>query len=62
MTDARIRLAIRLWHRFADPSIDSFDDEMNKAEYLHAVDGLSSCLLLKLLFGRLFCQYEKVGS
>jgi len=52
ITDARLRLAIRLWHRFANPSVESFDDETHKAEYLAAVDGLSSCLLLRLLGGR----------
>ncbi len=54
MTDARLRLAIRLWHRFADTNVESFDDETHKAEYLDAVDGLSSCLLVRLLVSRLF--------
>lgn len=54
MQPARLRLAIRLWHRFADTNVESFDDEMHKAEYIDAVDGLSSCLLIRLLLSRIF--------
>jgi hypothetical protein len=50
--NARLRLAIRLWHRFGNPNVESFDDETHKAEYLDAIDGLSSCLLVRLLIGR----------
>lgn len=54
MQPARLRLAIRLWHRFANTNVESFDDETHKAEYLDAVDDLSSCLLLRLLVSRAF--------
>jgi hypothetical protein len=62
MRDARLLLAIRLWHLFANPSVDSFDEETHKAEYIFAIDQLPTCLLLRLIVGRLFRQYEKVGS
>lgn len=62
MRDARLLLATRLWHRFADTNVESFDEETHKAEYLHAIDGLPTCLLLKLIIGRMFRQYERVGS
>lgn len=32
--EARLRLAIRLWHRFANTNVESFDEETHKAEYL----------------------------
>lgn len=61
MQDARLRLAIRLWHRFSNTSVESFDDETHKAEYLDAVDGLSSCLLVRLLISRMF-KTHSVGD
>lgn len=59
--NARLRLAIRLWHRFADTNVESFDDETHKAEYLDAIDGLPSCLLVQLLISRMFYRH-RVGS
>lgn len=44
MTDARLLLAIRLWHRFADSSIESFDDETHKAEYGSHPDTISEAV------------------
>ena len=56
--NARLRLAIRLWHRFANTNVESFDEETHKAEYLDAIDDLPSCLLVKLLISRLFTTHS----
>jgi hypothetical protein len=38
MTDRRTKIAKALWHRFAKSSVETWDDETHKAEYLDAAD------------------------
>lgn len=52
MTDARLQAAISLWHRFANSSVDEWEDETHKAEYLDAIDGLATGWLFNILLSR----------
>lgn len=51
--DARLEIAIRLWHKFANESVIAWEDETHKAEYLLAVDDITTGQLFNLLVSRL---------
>jgi hypothetical protein len=53
MTDARLQAAISLWHRFGNTSVELWEDETHKAEYLDAIDGLATGWLFNLLLSRI---------
>lgn len=51
--DARLEIGIRLWHKFAPESSITWEDETHKAEYLLAVDDITTGQLFNLLVARL---------
>ncbi len=53
MSDPRTEAAISLWHRFASSHHIEWEDETHSAEYLDAIDGISTGLLFNLLLSRI---------
>lgn len=51
--DARTEIAIGLWHKFANASHVEWENESHKAEYLMAVDGITTEQIFNLLFIRM---------
>ena len=51
--DPRLEIAIRLWHKFAQENVITWDDETHKAEYLLAVDDITTGQLFNLLLSRI---------
>lgn len=51
--DARVEIAVRLWHKFAPESSITWEDEAHKSEYLLAVDDITAGQLFNLLVARL---------
>jgi hypothetical protein len=51
--DPRLEIAIRLWHKFAQENVITWDDETHKAEYLLAVDDITTGQLFNLLLARI---------
>lgn len=51
--NARIEIAIGLWHHFAPESSIEWSDDAHKAEYLRAVDDITTGQLFNLLVNRL---------
>lgn len=50
---ARTDIAIGLWHKFANASHIEWENESHKAEYLAAVDGITTAQLFNLLLTRI---------
>jgi hypothetical protein len=53
MNDVRTQIAISLWHRWADVSHIEWENESHKAEYLMAVDDITTGQLFNLLLSRI---------
>lgn len=53
MSDVRTEIAIGLWHKFASPYHIEWENETHKAEYLMAVDDITTRQLLDLLLSRI---------
>jgi hypothetical protein len=51
--DPRLEIAICLWHKFAQENVITWEDETHKAEYLLAVDDITTGQLFNLLVRRL---------
>jgi hypothetical protein len=51
--DARTEIAVGIWHRFAPENRISWEEEMQKSEYLMAVDGITTGQLFNELVRRL---------
>lgn len=62
MRDPRTEIAIGLWHKWADVSHIEWEDESHKAEYLMAVDDITTMQLLNLLLDRLHYDGNDTNS